>query len=71
MSLSACHPPPSTPAGTLPMPSEGNRATKDSSLFLFISHPVWFWVFVYFFFFLNCPMAMPSAPKPRGPQFRP
>lgn len=35
------------------MPSEGNRATKDSSLFLFISHPVWFWVFVYFFFFFE------------------
>lgn len=23
------------------------------------------------FFFLNCPMAVPSALKPKGPQFRP
>jgi hypothetical protein len=53
------HLPPSTPARTLPKPSEGCRAAKDSSLFVFISHPAWL--------SLNCPMAVPLAPQTQVP----
>lgn len=69
MQLSTCHLlaclslrthlPPSTPAGTLPIPSEGSKAAKDSSLFVFISHPAWL--------SLNGSMAVPFAPHTQVP----
>lgn len=42
-----------------PIPPEGSRAAKDSSLVVFISHPAWL--------SLHCSMAVPSASQTQVP----